>query len=64
MLAFGYHVHNGFQLNYSHPSDKSIAYIQHRDTDLEGLEENEEDLKQHTHNDEKEPFFNEHLFDS
>ena len=35
MLAFGYHVYNGFQLTFDHPTDKSIAHVRHRDVDLE-----------------------------
>jgi len=35
MLAFGYHVYNGLQLHFDHPTDKSIAHVVHRDVDLE-----------------------------
>jgi hypothetical protein len=34
-LAFGYHVYNGLQLQFDHPTDKSIARVVHRDVDLE-----------------------------
>ena len=35
MIGFGYHAYNGLQMNFDHPTDKSIGYIRHRDVDLE-----------------------------
>ena len=60
MLAFGYHVHNGLQLEFDHPTDKSIAYVGHRDVDLE----NHPSVKEHDHDGEMETEFDAHVFDS
>jgi len=64
MLAFGYHVHSGFQLNFNHPTDKSIAYLTHRDVHLDTIATNDEDVREHTHQDKPEEIFHEHVFDS
>lgn len=60
MLAFGYHVYNGLQLNFDHPDDKSVAFVHHRDVDLE----NHPTVKEHGHDGEKEEEFDAHVFDS
>ena len=60
MLAFGYHVYNGLQLDFDHPTDKSIAYVLHRDVDLE----NHPSVTEHDHDGEMETEFDAHVFDS
>lgn len=60
MLSFGYHVYNGLQLKFTHPSDKSVAFVDHRDVDLE----NHPNVKAHGHDGELETEFDAHVFDS
>jgi hypothetical protein len=60
MLAFGYDVYNGLQLNFDHATDKSIAHVLHRDVDLE----NHPSLTEHGHDGDKETEFDAHVFDS
>jgi len=60
MLAYGYHVYNGLQLRFDHPTDKSIAQVVHRDVDLE----NHPSVKEHGHDGIKEAEFDAHVFDS
>jgi hypothetical protein len=60
MIGFGYHAYNGFQLHFDHPTDKSVAYLRHRDVDLE----NHPHVQEHGHDTEKEEEFDAHVFDS
>jgi hypothetical protein len=60
MLAYGYHVYNGFQLRFDHPTDKSIAHVNHRDVDLEA----HPSVTEHGHDGQKEGEFDDHVFDS
>ena len=60
MIGFGYNAYNGFQLHFDHASDKSIAYLRHRDVDLE----NNPHVHEHDHEGEKEEEFDAHVFDS
>ena len=60
MLISGYHIYNGLQLTFNHPTDKSIAYVTHRDVDLE----NHPSVKEHGHDGELEEEFDAHVFDS
>ena len=60
MFLSGYHVYTGFQLNFDHPTDRSIAYVKHRDVDLMEIPH----LKEHGHDGEMETEYDGHVFDS